>query len=266
MESRSDLTVFAEADDPARARHSQRRHYRYGVRSLTYVKVDSANGGVLRDVSESGLAMQAVAPLRPHQNVHLRFELPNPRVRVEVEGRVAWTDSLGQAGVEFLELPPRSRRLLKEWLFTQVLVSAHRVLSGPDDSAAGLLFSASPRPAIRLETHRAASSRVEHQPLRVRLLWWPISQRVLSRLVDGLAILCAVLLFAVIVLATINILPSWPVALALSVAVAVALVALYWLVFVVGMGHTPGQRLARLACAGAENRRLLKEQESVRFR
>lgn len=265
MESRSDLTVFAEAAAPARALHNQRRHYRCGIRTLAYVNVDSANGGVLRDISQSGIALQAVVPLRAHQSVRLRFDLPNPRVRVEVEGRVAWTDSLGQAGVEFLELPPRSRRLLKEWLFTQVLAGTHRALCGPDDSAAGLLFSASPRPAIRLEAQRAASSRRE-QPQRVRLLWWTVSPRVLSRLVDGLALLCAILLFAVIALATISIVPSWPVALALGFGVTVALMSLYWLVFVVGMGSTPGQRLARLACAGAEDRRRLKDQESVRFR
>ena len=71
-----------------------------------------------------GLAIQAVAPLYVNQQVFLRFDLANPRARIEATGRVAWADPVGQAGVEFVLLSPRSRRLLKEWILIQLLASA----------------------------------------------------------------------------------------------------------------------------------------------
>ena len=65
-----------------------------------------------------------MAPLYVNQQVFLRFDLANPRARVEATGRVAWADPVGQAGIEFLLLSQRSRRLLKEWIFIQLLTAA----------------------------------------------------------------------------------------------------------------------------------------------
>src|SRR5271167_4693540 len=104
---------------------NQRRPYRQKIRTLTHVNLDTANGAILRDLSEFGIAIQTVTPLAPNQQVHLRFELPAPRVRIEAAGRIAWTDSWGQAGVQFLNLQQRSERLLKQWIFTQILSSVY---------------------------------------------------------------------------------------------------------------------------------------------
>src|SRR5580692_9125219 len=97
------------------------RPYRQKIRSLSHVNLDSGSGAILRDLSEFGIAMQTVSPLTLEQQVHLRFELPAPRVRVEAAGRIAWTDAWGQAGVQFVDLPERSQRSLKEWIFVQIL-------------------------------------------------------------------------------------------------------------------------------------------------
>src|SRR6476646_7869099 len=86
----------------------RRGHYRHQIQSLAYVNLDQSNGGVIRNLGDSGMAVQAVAPLRINQQVFLRFDLANPRVRVEATGRVAWCDPVGQAGIEFLSLPSRS--------------------------------------------------------------------------------------------------------------------------------------------------------------
>ena len=103
--------------------------------------------------------MQTVTPLTPDQQVQLRIDLASPRLRIEAAGRIAWTDSWGQAGVQFVDLPERSQRLLKEWVFIQILSAAY--LFAPSESAAvqgnraegvtELLFSAAPRPAIQIE-------------------------------------------------------------------------------------------------------------------
>src|SRR3989442_15985889 len=111
MEYWSDL-AGAEESRAVVAPRRQRRHYRQKIRSVAYVSLDHANGGIIRNLSEVGVAIQAVAPLRVNQQVHLRFDLLSPRLRVEGSGQVAWANSMGQAGVEFLTIPQPSRRLL----------------------------------------------------------------------------------------------------------------------------------------------------------
>ncbi len=139
----------------------------------------------------------------------MRFELTNPRVRVEATGRVAWVDPMGQAGMEFLTLSQRSGRLLKEWIFVQLMASAQHsagdsaLLYGKSsEEAAELLFSSRARPAIRLEQAEATArwSEADKQHRAVHLPWFPfaISAPALSLLVDGLILLSAVLLFALI--------------------------------------------------------------------
>jgi hypothetical protein len=246
---------------------------------LTQVNLDAANGAILRDLSEFGIAMQTVAPLAPDQQVRLRFEVQAPRVRVEAAGRIAWTDSWGQAGVQFLNLPQRSERLLKEWIFTQILSSAYlfspcesaTVEGNRAEGATELLFSASARPAIQLEPCPASPVALpgpEARPRSLRLLWSPIpiTLSALSKLVDGLILLCAVLLFAVMTLAMTNTLPTWPVTLALATGVTAVFMTLYWFLFGFWLGRTPGEHLTRLACPESANGMYGEEEDQARFR
>ena len=246
MGYRSNLAASAKTATLDAAPQDRRRHYRQKVRNLAYISLDSDNRGVLRDLSESGAALQVLVPLRLNQQIHFRLDLSNPRARVEGEGRVAWTDSLGSAGIEFFDVPQRSHRLLKEWLFTQVLADAHRAAGDP---AAGLLFSFTSRPAIRLQP--AKSQR--HLPL----LWFRVPVDRFARLVDCLALLCAVLLFNVMALTMTDTLPSWPIAVALVLGITAVFAGLYWFLFSIWFGITPGHRLAELACherAGKKSR------------
>jgi len=272
MEYRLDLAPSGGSTAVEAVTRSQPRRYRHKIRSLAYVRLASGDGGILCDVSEFGLAMHAVTTFAPDQQVLLRFELPNPRVRVEAAGRVAWTDPVGRAGIEFVDLPERSRRLLQEWLLTQILAGVERTSScdstGPGDGATGLLFSAAARPPIRLDP-RASHMRAQNLPLpRLRLLWFPvpISPSTLSGLVDGLTLSCAVLLFAVISLTWTGLLPPWPVALGVALGASATLGALYWLVFVIGIGTTPGKHLARLAFSNSRGKVGCEEESRARFR
>ena len=206
------------------------------------------------------MAIQAVAPLYVNQQVFLRFDLANPRSRLEATGRVAWADPVGQAGVEFLTLPPRSRRLLKEWIFIQLLASAEHsagdaaLLSTAHSGqeAAELLFSSSSAAGDPSGIQkRPARDRVRQEsshPRSLHLPWLPfaISAPALSRLVDGLVLLSAVLLFAVICMAMVGVVPAWPVALVMGVGVAAVFAALYRFLFLFWIGGTPGDWLAGL--------------------
>ena len=53
----------------------RRRCPRQTLRTLAYVNLNEGNGGIIRDISETGLAVQAVGALRAGQEVSLRFDL-----------------------------------------------------------------------------------------------------------------------------------------------------------------------------------------------
>ncbi len=116
---------------PARARH------RHELRTLTYVTLDQANGGIVRNLSHEGIAVQAVAAVRAGQQLRVHFELRYPRLRVETRGEVMWATPSGQCGIRFLDLPPRMVRQINEWIFGNLLES-----SSPQVERAGSMFGA----------------------------------------------------------------------------------------------------------------------------
>ncbi len=273
MDARSNLIespVVSAARNRARA-------YRQKIRSLSHVNLDTASGAILRDLSEFGIAMQTVSPLTLEQQVHLRFELPAPRVRIEAAGRIAWTDAWGQAGVQFVDLPEHSQRSLKEWIFVQILSNAY--LFSPSESVAvegnraegatELLFSATPRPAIQLEPAAPLTIAAPATlPLRVRLHWCPvpISLRALAKMLDALILLCAVLLFAVMSMVLTDVLPTWLITIPLAMAVAAIFGGVYWFLFAFWFSSTPGEHLARMACLELGNGIYGEEEDQARFR
>jgi len=276
MTLRSHVAEYEAGDLVPRKRQ---RAYRQKIRSLAQVHLDATNVAILRDLSEFGIALQSVVPLALNQQVQLRFELAAPRVRIEAAGRIVWTDSWGQAGVQFLDLPQRSERLLKEWIFTQILSSAYlfspcellTVEGNRAEGAAELLFSPAPRPAIELEPQPVVvrvRPDAEVRPQRFRLLWCPIpiSLRALTKLLDGLILLCAVLLFSVMSLLMTNVLPTWPFTIVLGIGIAAIFVVLYWFLFVFWIGATPGARLAWLACSASESGMHGEAEDQPRFR
>jgi hypothetical protein len=155
-----------------------RTHYRHELRTLTYVTLDEANGGIIRNLNHDGVAVQAVGPLRQQQRVRVCFELRFPRLRVETHGQVSWATASGQCGIRFVDLPARTGRQIDEWIFSNLLDAVARDAGHPrpifappvvsiareenlgeetvlDENASeqddGLTLSAAPRPVIRLE-------------------------------------------------------------------------------------------------------------------
>jgi hypothetical protein len=160
-----------------------RTYYRHELRTLIYVTLDEVNGGIIRNIHHEGVAVQAVAALRPQQRVRLRFELKFPRLRVETNGQVSWASPSGQCGIRFVDLPARTRRQIDEWIFSNLVDAIARDAAHPrsifgasvvsiareenvrhenareeslraqnaQEENDGLTLSAAPRPAIRLE-------------------------------------------------------------------------------------------------------------------
>jgi len=225
--------------------HLRRRaHPRFPLRSLAYVRLEHNNGGVIRDLTQSGIALQAVTPLHPGEEQSLRFDLFYPRVRIESSGRVAWADSSGLAGICFAGLPQRSQHSLRDWAFTQMLSAA--AVSGRDSMFdaldAQLVLSAAARPAILVpDLHRP-------QLGTVRWGFLALSVRAFSIFIDSLILLCAVLFFSTSSLAVIGSVPPLPLAATLLLATSTIFVAVYNLIFSEFLcGASPGKRLAAAA-------------------
>jgi len=74
------------------------------------------NGGVVLNISETGLAMSAVRSLTDDL-LHMRFQLSETNTWIEAQGRIAWTNASKQTvGVQFVGLPYEGRKRIKRWL------------------------------------------------------------------------------------------------------------------------------------------------------
>ncbi len=253
------------------ANSAQRSYPRQKIHPLVYVNLDQGNGGIVRDLSERGVALQAVARLRVQQQVYLRFELFQPRTRVEAMGQVIWANASGQAGVQFTQISQRTRRLLKEWLLFNLLATADQI------SSASSIFNDAKRSSeliVSAETARSATPPTQDSPRTDKLAgsevfkfaWWPvpISPPALSRVVDGLIVGVAVLVFLVVFLSVSQALPAWPVIMGIAVFVTCTFFFVYKVLFACYCEGTLGAHLAGIIAL--ESRNDLRKDEEQRFR
>jgi hypothetical protein len=86
---------------------------------LIYVELSSANGGMMRDISETGFAMRAMMPLRAGEVTPFAFSL-NPSTRLEGKCKILWVEENGRvAGMQFTEVPRILRTQIRDWLEEQ---------------------------------------------------------------------------------------------------------------------------------------------------
>lgn len=248
---------------PSRQARAQHRHE---LRTLTYVTLDQANGGVVRNLTKNGIGLQVVAAVRPQQQLRVRFELRYPRVRVEARGEVVWATFSGQCGIRFLDLSPSTMRQIQEWIFGNLLegISQHTGPTGsifgePAHYAAdwvsveeddGLLLSATPRKVIQLpnrpepeEALPLASETVNGSVDQSDWLSQPLSGQGLAWTVNVLVVIAGLLLFALVFLSVTREAPHWP----MVVIAAGFVAAMYWAFFQIFGGSSLGTRLSRLS-------------------
>jgi hypothetical protein len=270
MQSSSGLAT-PHASIPAPA--PRRIHYRHPLPSLVYATLDDGNGGILRNLSESGAAIQAVAALRPGQTLRMRFDLFHPKTRIDLQARVRWANASGQAGVMFTELTPQVRHQLNSWIFHSLLRGLEPAAPMLTSSATAddLILSNSARAAIRITPAMstaafAGAPAVIAEP-RLAISWWPqpVSFRTLARMMDVLILLSAVLLFFCVFLAIAQTIPPWPATMALIAGVAGFFTALYWWICAWIGCETVGVQLARIALPDS-GRTTLPREPQPRFR
>ena len=95
----------------------ERRHsLRQKVNTPAFASFDGVTGGMILDLSEEGMSMQALAPIEASSTLALHLSLGEPATHLETTGYVAWADALGRAGIRFSDLPDHARARLRQWL------------------------------------------------------------------------------------------------------------------------------------------------------
>ncbi|MGA8675865.1 MAG: energy transducer TonB [Candidatus Acidiferrales bacterium] len=107
-----------EITKPPEVRGGERRQRaRHSPSALTYVTLGEDNGGIIANISESGMYVTAGQPLRESFFSRVSFKIPQTDGAIETQGEVVWTsESNKEAGVRFVELGEESRELIRKWV------------------------------------------------------------------------------------------------------------------------------------------------------
>jgi TonB family protein len=140
----SDTRPHVENPIPDRER---RRHPRRRDISLAYIDLGGDNGGIILNISESGLVLAAAAPLFGDQLPKMRFQLPESSEWIEASGEIAWlSESKREAGVRFLTMKDEDRERIRIWVASETASrESQRVSSRAREKGGRLLEMPAPR-------------------------------------------------------------------------------------------------------------------------
>ena len=277
---------------PVRQARAQHRHE---LRTLTYVTLDQANGGIVRNLSQNGIGVQVVAAVRPKQQLRVRFELRYPKLQVETRAEVAWATFSGQCGIQFLDMSPALKQQINQWIFGNLLegITLHSEHSGsifaprhaaskPEEARQvdatnpgraveddGLMVSPTPVKIIALPVRRdppepamgQEDAAAITQTTSTEVDWFSqlLSGRALAWTVDALVVIASLLLFTFVFLSVTREAPPWPLATVTGMALMMAV--MYWGFFRIIAGGSLGAKLAEIAADDSE-----RDPDEPRFR
>src|SRR5271156_1389502 len=96
----------------------RRAHPRQRIRSLAYVHLGEGNGGIVLNISEGGIGVQAAEALDEGEGeLSMRIEIPHSRKRLEVRGEIMWVgESRKEAGLRFVDLQEDALQRIRSWM------------------------------------------------------------------------------------------------------------------------------------------------------
>jgi CheY-like chemotaxis protein len=212
------------------------RPARLVVPSLAYVSFeDTHDPAIILDLSEGGMAIQALQPLQASGPLRLHFDLPGSLDSMNLTAEIVWADSSGRAGLRFLDVSEDELQRLRDWVRINGFslrpetkredVAPASVL--PPASAAGLAVKPRPEPAT-------------------------VAQRLFSTLVDAAIVLLATLLFFGAFLVFARHLPTSRWVLPIALVAPFVLWVLYLYLFLAHPRGTPGMQMAENGIAAAD--------------
>ena len=90
-----------------------------------YVELGSENGGFPINISEDGMTFQGVRLLEKDQEICVTFKLHGTDESVTAMAKIVWlTESRKGGGLQFIDLPESSRRLIDDWMSLQTNVGS----------------------------------------------------------------------------------------------------------------------------------------------
>lgn len=97
---------------------SKRRTSRLEIKDLLYLRMPG-DSVFLLNLSDGGMAVQAMDVLPPGQSIE--FVLPLPKTGEEIRGiaKIVWSDSSGRAGLQFAAVPEPDLSRLQQWMDQQ---------------------------------------------------------------------------------------------------------------------------------------------------
>ena len=94
------------------------RYYRETMDLSASVTRDSGKRIKARvvNISKGGMKIEGTHPLTFSETIKVSFSLPDMRSPIQAQGKVAWADSHGGAGVRFLQIESRLAKRLELWV------------------------------------------------------------------------------------------------------------------------------------------------------
>src|SRR5208283_5016213 len=97
----------------------RRRYFRHAVNLPVVLKVgDVKQRARITNLSEAGMAVHTVSPLKRSAIVEISFDLPLG-INITVKGQVAWVNSEGLAGIALQDFAGKAKDFLDSWLTAQ---------------------------------------------------------------------------------------------------------------------------------------------------
>src|SRR5271163_1466679 len=148
----------------------RRRSVRQKLHTPVYASFNGPQTGMVVDLSElldlheEGFAVQTSERLEMNRAVTLCLDLPETRNFIHGCGEVVWSDDAGRGGIRFSALSENSRQILKEWLFSNLLIGCSNFVARAEQlaqrdeqkSPGPVLVSETPGPALAISVRRAA--------------------------------------------------------------------------------------------------------------
>ena len=99
-------------------KRERRQAFRVAVQAAISIRTDESNTleGILLDLSSGGMDVLSAKPLPSASLVRFTFALPDSSAILEGDAEVAWGNANGQTGLRFLDMDPKMREQLGEWL------------------------------------------------------------------------------------------------------------------------------------------------------
>jgi len=103
------------------------RYFRHSLRTEATVVDSNYRRFVAQtsNISQTGIALECIAPLIARQVVQLEFALPGDQQKLSCKAQVIWMADNGKTGLTFTDMSNETKERLTEWIESQFLRRLH---------------------------------------------------------------------------------------------------------------------------------------------